>query len=431
MKKSIYSISAVIVVSIIVIIGIFTFSKKDVTNSEISITYAQGKDTTGAITQIIEKFNKLHKGKIKVIYREMPSDTDAQHAVYTTTMSTKKSEYDLISADVIWTAEFAQAKYVLSLDEFMKRDGIKKADYLKGSIEAATFKNKIWGLPRYVDAGLLFYRKDIISTPPKTWDELIEMATKYKGEKNTQYGYVAQAKQYEGLVCNAMELISAYGGKVVDENGEIIINNKNTIQGLTKFKELLNNDFVPSNISSFRELESHTIFLEGNSIFIRNWPYLWTLAQDKDKSKIIGKVGVVPLPKGSLKSAATLGGWIIMINQYTKHPNESWEFLKFLCGEEGQMISGISGGGLPSLKALWNNADIEKANPFFKNENFKKGLLSAVPRPISPIYPKLSKIMQVEISKIITGTETPEEAVKNMEFEMKKQLELFKNSSVE
>lgn len=401
--------------------GIFdVFSKKDKKSDEVVLTYARGKDSTEATVKIVEDFNRLNAGKIKVVFREMPSDTGAQHDAYVTSMSAKGSEYDLFDADVIWPAEFAQAGYALPLDKFMKEDGIARADYLDGPMNAVTFKGRVWGLPKFIDAGLLFYRKDIISTPPKTWEELATMAAAAKGKSGTEYGYVAQAKQYEGLVCNAMEFISAYGGAVVDGTGEIIIDSPETIKGLTKFVELLKKDFVPSNITSFTELESHTAFLEGQSVFIRNWPYQWALAQDPKQSKIIGKVGVVALPKGDSRSAATLGGWVTMINKFSKHPRESWEFLKYMNGMEGQVTSAVYGGLAPTLKTAWKDTGVLRANPFFKNEGFQAGLEAAVPRPVSPIYPRLSDIMQIEISKAITGESTPEEAVKKMDKEMKK-----------
>ncbi|MGM0509023.1 MAG: ABC transporter substrate-binding protein [Fusobacteriota bacterium] len=423
MKKGISLMLLGVLMSTVAFGGIFDVFSRDKESDEVLLTYARGKDSTEATVKIVERFNEIHEGEIKVVFREMPADTGAQHDAYVTSMSAGGSEYDVFDADVIWPAEFAQAEYALPLDRFMERDGIKKSDYMEGPMNALTFKGRVWGLPKFIDSGMLFYRKDIVDEAPETWEELMEMAAKYEGEKGTKYGYVAQAKQYEGLVCNAMELISAYGGEVVDGTGEITIDNPDTIQGMNKFIELLNKDFVPSNITSFTELESHTAFLEGQSVFIRNWPYQWALAQDEIQSKIAGKVGVAPLPKGDERSAATLGGWVTMINQHSENPEAAWEFLKFMNGPEGQEISAVYGGLAPTLKSVWDNTAVLRANPFFRNEGFKKGLEAAVPRPVSPIYPRLSDIMQIEISKAITGAQTPEEAVKNMDEKMKEAVE--------
>lgn len=385
-------------------------------SGEVKIVYARGKDTTPANAKLVEKFNEQHKGKIKVEAVEMPSDTGKQHDQYVTVFNAKGTDYDVFDADVIWPAEFAQAGYALPLDQFVEKDNINLKDYMQGPVQAVTFKGQLWGMPKFIDAGILFYRKDVIDKAPATWEDLIKAAQASKGK--TEFGYVAQAKQYEGLVCNAVEFISAYGGAVVDGNGDITIDSAGTKAGLETMKKVIKSDFTPSDITTFMETESANAFIAGKSAIIRNWPYQWALAQDATQSKVVDKVAVAPLPKGSVRSAACLGGWVAMINKYTKHPQEAWEFLKFMTGPEGQQITATLGGSAPTLLSVYNDAEVKK-NPLFSDKNFVDGLSAAVPRPVSPIYPKLSDIMQKEISKFITGTQDVDTTVKNMDTQMK------------
>ena len=421
MKKSVLCISMMLIVFLG---GCSNFSKKSTkSGEEVILTYARGADVTQATFKIVEKFNEIHKGEIRVEFKEMPASSDAQREKYIESFAKKKSDIDVFDADVVWPAEFAESGYVIALDKYLERDEIQKEDYLNGPIKAVQFKGKTWGLPKFIDSGLLFYRKDIVEKAPETWEALIGMANAYQGENGTIYGYVAQAKQYEGLICNAIEFIEAYGGAVVDWNGDIIINQSETIKGLTEFINLLNQPSVPSDITSYTEVESHTAFIEGKSVFIRNWPYQWGLANDESKSKIVGKVGVAPLPRGDYGGAATLGGWVTMINKNSKNPGKAWEFMKFMNGEEGQKISAIYAGQAPTLKKLWEDEEVLEANPFFRSKGFKIGLRYAVPRPVSPIYSKLSEIMQIEISKAIKGEITPKKAVENMDREMKRVVE--------
>lgn len=382
----------------------------------VKIVYARGKDVTGANQKLVEKFNELHKGKIEVEFVEMPSDTGQSHDQYVTVFQAKGTDYDVFDADVIWPAEFAQAGYVLPLDKFVERDGINLKDYMDGPVKSLTFKGQLWGMPKFIDAGLLFYRKDIIDKAPETWEDLYKAAAATKGK--TDFGYLGQAKQYEGLVCNANEFISAYGGQVVDGDGNITIDSDGTRKGLEMMKKIFTSKFVPNNITTFTEPESHTAFIEGKSAFIRNWSYQWALAQDASQSKIVDKVAVAPLPKGSVRSSATLGGWVTMINKYSKHPEEAWEFLKFMCGPEGQKITATVGGSAPTLLSVYEDEEVKK-NPLFADKNFVAGLSAAVPRPVSPIYPKLSNIMQEEISKYLSGQQDVNAAVKNMDSRMK------------
>lgn len=385
----------------------------------VEITYAKGVDVTPATSKIIETFNKQYEGKIKVNFVEMPSDTGKQHDQYVTSFAAGGSEYDIFDADVIWPAEFAQADYALALDKYVERDKLDLSKYMTGPVAAATFKGKLWAMPRFIDAGMFFYRTDIVDKAPETYDELIEMAKANKGKNGTQFGFVAQAKQYEGMVCNAVEYIAAYGGSVVDGEGNIVINSPETIKGLKKMVEIFTSDFVPSNITTFTEPESCTSFIEGQSVFIRNWPYQWFMSQDESQSKVVGKVAFAPLPKGDVKSASCLGGWLAMINKNSKNPDAAWEFLKFLAGPEGQKIAAVDGGLAPTYIPLYDDPDVVKVNPHFGDKGFVEGLKVAVPRPVSPIWPKLSEIMQIEISKALAGQQTVEEAVANMEQQMK------------
>ena len=385
----------------------------------VKLIYARGMDSTKANIKIIEAFNKKFEGKINVEFREMPSDTGAQHDQYVTAFAAGGDEFDVVDVDVIWPAEFAQAGYSLPLDKLIQKDGINMDEYMQGQRDAGTFKGKLWAMPKFTDGGLLYYRTDIIDKVPQTWEELIAAAGENKGKEGTKFGYVMQAKQYEGLVCNAVEFIAAYGGAVVDGNGDIIINSPETVKGLTVMKEIITSDFVPNNITTFTEPESHTAFSVGQSVFIRNWPYQWALGNDEKQSKIVGKFAMAPLPKGDKKAAACLGGWMTIINKNSKYPAEAWEFVKFMCGQEGQKISAIDGGNAPTYLPLYKDEEVLAKSPHFADQGFVEGLKAAVPRPVSPIYPKLSDIMQIEISKALAGEQSIEDAVKHMDEKMK------------
>jgi multiple sugar transport system substrate-binding protein len=385
-------------------------------SSEVKLVYARGKDTTKASNQIIDEFNKKYQGKIHVDLIEMPSDTGKQHDQYVTVFSAKGTDYDVIDGDVIWPAEFAQAGYALPLDKLVQKDGINMNDYMQGPVQALTFKSQLWGMPKFIDAGVMFYRKDLLSAPPATWEDLYKQAEALKGK--AKFGFVGQGKQYEGLVCNATEFIAAYGGAVVDGDGNITIKSDGTKAGLQEMKKIFTSDFVPKDITNFTEPETDNAFIAGDSAIARNWPYQWADAQDASKSKVVDKVGVAALPKGSVKAAAALGGWVTMINKYSKHPNEAWEFVKFMSGPEGQKITATVGGGAPTLLSVYNDPEVQK-NPLFANKDFVNGLSAAVSRPVSPIYPKLSDIMQKEISKYLSGAEDVDTAIGNMDTQMK------------
>ncbi|RLL40577.1 ABC transporter substrate-binding protein [Oceanobacillus piezotolerans] len=380
----------------------------------VTIVYARGVDTTPGTDAVIKAFEEKFP-HIKVEQREMPADTGQSHDQYVTLLSSQSSEIDVFNADVIWPAEFAQANYVLELDRFIERDGINMEDYFPGTVAAANFNGKQWAMPQYTDAGVFYYRTDIVDEPPATWDELIEMSNELKGEGGTEYGYLMQAAQYEGLITNAIEFIASYGGEVVDENNNVVVNSPETIKALEKMKEIVTSDFVPENILNFMEIETENAWIEGNAVFARNWPYMMSSSNDEERSEIVDNVEMARLPAGDEGTAAALGGWMTMINRYSEHPEAAWEFVKFISGPEGQKITAVEGGRAPTLSALYDDPEVQGVSSLFANPEFREVLQSAVPRPVSPIYPEVSDIMQIEISKVLTGDQTSEEAAKNMQ----------------
>ncbi|MDX1805739.1 MAG: extracellular solute-binding protein, partial [Paenisporosarcina sp.] len=164
----------------------------DTSDKKVEIVYASGVDVTGATEKLIAAFEEKNPN-ITVKQQEMPADTGASHDQYVTTFSSKSAEIDVFDADVIWPAEFAQAQYALELDRFIEADGIKMEDYFPGTVQSGNFNGRQYAMPKYTDAGLLFYRKDIVETPPKTWDELFDMAKELQGKEGTEFGYLMQA----------------------------------------------------------------------------------------------------------------------------------------------------------------------------------------------------------------------------------------------
>lgn len=384
---------------------------------QVTIVYARGKDDTGSTQELVKAFEKKHPN-IKVKFKEMPTDTGTSHDQYVTMLSAQSSEIDVMDVDVIWPAEFAQAGYLQDLDRFIQRDNIDMSQYIPGAVEAGNYNGKQWAMPKFIDAGLLYYRKDIVKEPPKTWDELIEVAKKQKGKKGTKSGFVMQAAQYEGLVCNFIEFAGAYGGRILDDKGNVVINSPGTVKGLEKMIEVVKSGAVPGNILAIKEPETHTMYKEGESVLARNWPYMFSILQNPDESKVVDQVGVAPLPKGDKASTAALGGWMMGINKYSKNKEAAWEFVKFVTGPEGQKISALYSHS-PTYLPTYDDPEVQKANPLYADENFVKGVSAAIPRPVSPEYPKISEIIQVEVSNALSGKVSAKEAVKNMEQQLK------------
>ena len=230
------------------------------------ITFAVQADSTDALNQLIAAFNdssELYTAETVI----MTNDSGQMHDQILNSLSSKSGEYDVISMDVIWAGEFAAAGYLQPVDELLAANGWKATDFNAGSMASGKYKGKNYVLPYFPDLGFLFYRSDIVSADDAqkiesgnyTWDDLLELAKKYKGQGGTKYGHVYQSGQYEGLVCNLNE----FTGSGSDVKG-----------GLEMMSKFTQSDATPNDILVYTEGETHNAFLNGESVFARNWPYM-------------------------------------------------------------------------------------------------------------------------------------------------------------
>ena len=392
-------------------------SSSTVSAEKIKIIYAGYPDPSGAKKKVVDDFNASHKN-IEVVAMDMPANSNTMHDAYVTAFAAGSSDYDVISSNLPWPAEFEKAGYVTALDKFVKKDNLNIQDFFPNYIQAYTINGQLWGLPNYANVGILYYRKDLVSTPPTTWDDLLRQSKALMASGKVKYGFLPQAAQNEVLVCNAVEYIGSYGGQIVDSNGSLVIDSDAVRNGLSEFKRIVDSGICPSDVTTYLEANSTTMFLAGDGAFCRNWPNMWSVSQSPDKSKVVGKVGIAPLPASATgKSSGCLGGYGCMINKHSKNIDGAWEFVKYLTSEQGQKTQSTIGGWLPTRPALYKDADVLKANPQFSWIYAAMG--TAITRPVSPVYSKLSEIMQIDISKLLWGAMPVKTAVEDMNGQMK------------
>ncbi|SMB99418.1 carbohydrate ABC transporter substrate-binding protein, CUT1 family [Thermanaeromonas toyohensis ToBE] len=385
-------------------------AKESSENKVVTLNFRTGKDTSGQIKALIKKFEEKYPN-IKVNFQEMPWSTDDQHNAYVTALSAQDSSIDVLSLDVIWPAEFASAGWVLPLSKYLPES--ERAKFLEGPMQAVTYKGEIYAVPWYTDAGLLYYRKDLVKEPPKTWEELKKIAKEQMGKNGIKYGFVFRGNQYEGLVCDALEFIHGNGGEVL-EGDKVVINSPQAIEGLKEMVSMVKEKIAPEGVTTYMEEDARNVFQQGEALFMRNWPYAWGKVNE-DGSPVKGKVGIAPLPHGpqGKAGAPTLGGWNLAISKFSQHPDEAWKFIEFMTSDEAQKTSALMAGWLPTRKAVYSDTEVLSKNPHFKT--LLEAFLTAKPRPVSPYYPQISDAMQINFHKALTGQISAEEAVKNVE----------------
>lgn len=322
--------------------------------------------------------------KVKLV--ATPADANERLALYQTLLAAKAQDIDVFQIDVIWPAILAP--HLMDLGAAVSAQD--RGDHFKVLIDNNTVDGKLVAVPWFVDAGLLYYRKDLLDkygkAVPATWSELTETAKvvmegEAKAGNSVVQGYVWQGRAYEGLTCNALEWIASYGGgAIVDAEGKVTIDNPQAARALDLARSWIG-AISPKGVLSYGEEESRGVFQSGNAVFMRNWPYAWALANAAD-SPVKGKVGVAVLPKGDgpeARNAAALGGQNLAVSRYSAHPEEAADLVRYLTSAREQKRRAIEGSFNPTLRSLYEDVEAVAANPFYKD--FLPIMESAVARP--------------------------------------------------
>jgi trehalose/maltose transport system substrate-binding protein len=373
------------------------------------ITYVQGKDNTNTIRPLLEKWNTAHPNE-KATFKEQSDEADAQHDDLVQHFQAKDPSYDVASVDVVWTAEFAAKGWLQPLKDSFALDTSK---LLPATVKTSTYNNTLYAGPVTSDGGMLYYRKDLVSTPPKTWDEMISMCSIAK--KNNMDCYAGQFQKYEGLTVNSAEAINTAGGVIVGEDGKTpSVNTPEAAKGLGRLADAYKGGEIPKQAITYTEEEGRASFEAGKLLFLRQWPYVYSLATTDGSSKVKGKFAVAPLPGDSGKpGASSLGGHNAAISAYSAHKATAFDFLKFLETEESQRWFVTQGSNAPALQALYDDPALIKKAPYLPT--LKTSILNAVPRPVTPFYPAVTKAVQDNSYAAIKGDKSVQQALTDMQ----------------
>ena len=374
---------------------------------------------------IIAKFNEENPD-INVNLIELPENTNDKLQALLIALRSGDDSIDFFNADVTWTPLFASAGLIDPLDEQFPAS--EREDFLPGTIDAASYNGHVWGIPFRTDAGVLYYRKDLLEKynkqVPKTWEELQataqEIVSAERAAGNEMYGLAGSMKQYEGLTCNAVEWFYSNGGSVIDENGEININSPENIEILNLIRDMYKNELFPSGVLSYGSGDARASMFQGNQVFLRAWPKAYALSMNPDNSEVVGQLGVAELPRGAsgTRGHSTLGGWQLFLSANSTKKEASLKFMKFYASEYAMKLHAINDSYLPARKSLYSDPEVLEANPFY---SMIEGVLNnAVPRPKSPFYAETSAVIQVEIQNALNGSKSVEQALADAQAEIEK-----------
>lgn len=377
----------------------------------VTLRFMDRPDVGGAWEYLIQSFEQQHPGhRVELI--EGPNSTDTRESLYAMALLAQDPTYDLIFLDVTWLAKFAQAEWLLPLDD--RVDPGLLADLFPGDLKACKYQGRLYRLPLRTDAGVLYGRADLLSqanlSPPRTFNQLTQTARQLMQPPQC-WGYVFQGMQYEGLVVNFLEVLQGWGGEVLDSQGRVVLDQPAAVAALRWLRELVAAPALsPPGVTTYQEEEARVMFQKGRSVFMRNWPYAVRL-MDSPKSPVAGKFGLYALPHGPQgQSTPTLGGWGFGISVYCRHPEAAFAFIRHCLAAKNQKRLHQLTGLLPARMSVYDDPEILQTSPYL--EVMRAILAQARPRPVHPRYAQLSDILQVRLSAALVGKMTPEAAIR-------------------
>jgi multiple sugar transport system substrate-binding protein len=419
MLKKIYILTVIFGITVLVT-GVFLQGCRNQKSQE-GLTFAVGGAPAELdFWQVLVKDFQQRTG-IKVTLLRQPTDTDLRRQGLVTSLKSRQSNPDVFLMDVAWVAQFAASDWLEPLDQYMDKTQLRKGLFFEKVIDSSdTYAGKILALPVYVDGGLLYYRKDLlnehgISEPPRTWQELVDYSVKIQNTQRTAnpnfYGFVWQGAQYEGLVCNWLEVAGSNNGGIFIEDETIKIRTEENIAAAQFMFDVIHTYKIspPNTYTDLKEEQVRIFFQQGNALFERNWPYAWSLHQSQD-SPVKDKVAIAALPHfPNGRSVSVLGGWHIGISRYSDARQQAFAFIEFVLSFDVQKRLALNLGWNPSRRDVYENKEVLAKLPYFSS--LRQIFRDLRPRPSVPYYTLISEILQHNLNGVLSGKLTAADAL--------------------
>ena len=382
------------------------------TNGIGPITFAIGKVNSGWLQGVITGWNKRYPNQ-KVTLLLLPQASNDQLAQLVANLQAKSAEYDVIDMDVIWTAEFASNGWIIPLPD----NQFPLGQFLKPAVDTAMYQGRLYAVPDYSNADLLYYRKDILAKagrqPPRTWDQLRQLAETV-APRYGLYGYAGTFAPYEGLTVNFAAAVQSAGGSILSPEGtRVVVDSPQALRGLEFLVNGFQQGWIPQVALSYEEESSQAAFEAGAFLFLDNWPDVYAaLSVPGPQNKVYGKVGVAPLPGPDGTGSSSLGGANLAISAFSQHQRTALNFIKYMTDEanETQMLK--QGSFPPVWTQLYTDKSLWRNYPYLPV--LEQAINSAQPRPAITNYDQASLAISSAVYEALTRQKQPQQALEEM-----------------
>ncbi len=352
-------------------------------------------------------------GRYKIAINLLSTASDQQRVSLVRRLAAKDSSIDILAMDVDWTAEFATAKWILPWSGALKTQVTRGV--LPGPITTATWKGQLYAAPLNSNTQLLWYRKDLVPTPPKTWDEMLTDAIKLAKQGKPHY-IEEQGSQYEGLTVWFNSLVDSAGGQILTPDNKVVVGPSTRIAASIMHRLAISAAADPS-LNTAVEDDAKIGFESGKAAFEINYPYVWPSAQ---AAGIQAKMGYALFPTVTPGTVprVSIGGYNLGVSAYSKYPQQALQAVACLTQASNQRRDAIKGGLAPVTASIYDEPSIAKPYPFhalLKAQIEHYGL-----RPQTPAYADVTLAIQKALAP--AASIQPSTVISTLTGEIKKAL---------
>jgi multiple sugar transport system substrate-binding protein len=357
----------------------------------VTLSFYNFPDNSGAIQ---EAANNCSTSQYKIEYNKLPNDADGQRQQMVRRLAAKDSSMDILGLDVTWEAEFAEAGWIRPWTGANRAAATKGT--LKAPIETATWKGKLYAVPYNSNTQLLWYRSDLVPNPPKTWDEMIDMAEKLAKEGKPHLIEI-QGAQYEGVTVWFNSLVASGGGSILTPDASKPSLGKPALRALQIMKRLASSPAADPSLSVQQEDQNRLAMESGAAAFQLNYPFVYpSMKADKPALFKNFKWAQYPGVNPNEPSHVTIGGIDLAVSKYSNHPDLAFKAALCMRNAKNQTIAAVKGGLPPTLESLYGSKALAKDYPF--HEAILTALKNASVRPKTPAYQNVSIVVSHNVS---------------------------------
>ncbi|WP_240121426.1 MULTISPECIES: ABC transporter substrate-binding protein [unclassified Streptomyces] len=360
----------------------------------VSINWYNFPDDSGALQKAADRCGQQSGGRYRIVYHKLPRAADGQRQQLVRRLAAEDDSMDVLGLDVTWPAEFAEARWIREWTGRAKQ--LASEGTLRVPLQTATWKDKLYAVPYNTNTQLLWYRKDLVPTPPRTWAEMLDMARRLAQQGKPHYVEI-QGAQYEGLTVWFNTMVSSAGGSILNPSATEASLGPPAVRAAGVMRDMANSPAADPSLSNQMEDQNRLAMESGVAAFELNYPFVYP-SMKANNPELFKNFAWAPYPRvdADRPSRPTIGGIDLAVSAYSRHPDLSFEAALCLRDRQNQLTAALEGGLPPTLRALYDDPSFVEQYPFA--QEVLDALQSASVRPITPAYQNVSIVISHALS---------------------------------